>query len=422
MKLPHKEISGRALWGLGDQVFSSATNFGVNIIVARTFGASAFGAFSIAFGAYVIFLNLSRALTSEPLSIRFSNVPDEDWSEGARQSSGMTLTLASVGSLLCFLLALVLQDQLRTAFLALGLMLPGLLHLDMWRFAFFARGKGQLAMLSDVLWACLMVPTFLVILSRPEPSLFLIVLAWGASATIAGLVVVVVWGVRPLFSTLRPWLASHRDLTPHFVGELATVSVASQVSLVGISLVADLAAVGAYRAVYVLFGPLRVIFQGLTLFGVPEAVRMLADSAQKLRKASRRASMILAAIGLVFGTFLVLMPDAWGIFILGETWELAAPLNVPFTIGVVGVGLAVPTYIGLRALEAAREGFLTRLTIASIDVVLTIIGAAIAGAIGAAWAGRGFIFLGSGLWWKVYESRLRAREHKVAMPGGGLSE
>lgn len=422
MKTARAELSTRAVWGLGDQVFSSATNFAVNILIARTFGASSFGAFSIAFGAYVIFLNLSRAITTEPLSIRFSNVSDDEWSEGAGQSAGATLTLALVGGVLCVLVAGIVQDELRTSFLALGLMLPGLLHLDMWRFAFFAQGKGQLAMLSDVLWAVLMFPAFAVIMSQPEPSLFLMVIAWGGSATIAGAIVVVFWGVRPLFSTLRGWLSDHRDLTPHFIGELATVSIASQLSLVGIGLVADLAAVGAYRAAYVLFGPLRVLYQGLTLFGVPEAVRILDRSTQKLRRTSRRAALALAVVALGFGAVMVLMPDAWGQFILGETWDLAGPLMIPFTVGVVGVGLSMPTYLGLRALEAARSAFRTRLVIAFVDVIATIVGAAVAGAVGAAWAGRGFLFLGSGLWWKAYESRLQERECALATIESGGSD
>ncbi|MGH3649550.1 MAG: hypothetical protein ACRDU9_02485, partial [Acidimicrobiia bacterium] len=404
------EVSGRAFWGLGDQVFSSATNFAVNILVARTLGASSFGAFSIAFGAYVIFLNLSRAITSEPLSIRFSNVSEEEWAKGARQASGVSLALGVVGGLICVAVAWILDGDLSAAFFALGVMLPGLLHFDIWRFAFFARGKGRLAMASDVLWAVVMFPALAWVLSTPEPSLFLIALTWGASATIATIIVVSLWGVPPLFGNLRQWLTDHRDLTPSFVGEMATVSVAAQLSLVGIGIVANLAAVGAYRAMYVLFGPLRVVYQGLTLFGIPEAVRILDMSPQLLRKTTRRVSLILAGVALAFGSVLIFMPDSWGRFILGETWTLAEPLTLPFTLGVVGIGLSMPTYIGLRVLEAAKDAFRTRLVIAGGDVVVTVVGAAAGGAVGAAWAGRSFLLLGSGLWWRSYDRRLSERE------------
>lgn len=412
----------RALLGLADQVFSSLTNFAINIMVARSFGASVFGAFSIAFGAYVIFLNLSRSVTSEPLAIRFSNVPDDVWSDGASRASGTSLLLGAFGSAVCFGIAWAVDGDLSTALFGLGLMLPGLLYLDIWRFAFFARGKGQLALLCDGLWALLLFPVLGWFTFVSEPSLFLVTLAWGASATVASAIVVAAAGVAPIFTSVLRWLADHRDLTPHFAAELATVSVAVQLSLLGIGAAASLAAVGAYRAAHVLFGPLRVLYQGLTLFGVPEGVRVLAGSTHRLRVASKRASWLLAAFGLAFGSGLYLLPNSLGRVILGETWRLAEPLIIPFTVGVVAVGLSVPTYIGLKALEAARTAFRTRFVVAGADVVVTILGAAVAGASGATWAGRSLLLGGARLWWHVYEKRLRERETKLSFLEEGAED
>lgn len=410
--------SSRAAWGLGDQVFSSATNFAVNILIARNLGASTFGAFSIAFAAYIVFLNLSRAVSAEPITIRYSNIPEAKWREGAARASAATLIIGVLSALVCLGVGVVVDGDLQSSFLALAVTLPGLLHLDMWRFSFFAKGRGHLAMVADVLWAVLMLPPFVLILAADDPSLFSLAVAWGGSATLAGLIVAIVWGVAPAFTRIRDWLSDHRDLTPHFVGEMATISGAGQVALVGIGLVANLAAVGAYRATYVLFGPLRVIYQGLTLFGVPEAVRVLDESPQRLRRVTRLSAVVLALLSVIYGAFLILIPDTWGEFILGETWALAEPLALPFTIGIAGVGLAMPTYIGLRVLERAKDAFRTRTIVAGIDTVLTVIGAGLGGALGAAWAGRGFLFLGSGLWWRIYEKRLREREARVTVTTG----
>ena len=413
-----RAVSSRAAWGLGDQVFSSATNFAVNILVARSLGAATFGAFSIAFAAYIVFLNLCRAVNAEPITIRYSNIPEGRWREGAGRASAASLIIGVLSALVCLAVAAVVDGDLQASFLALALTLPGLLHLDMWRFSFFAKGQGHLAMVADVLWAALMLPPFVWILAADEPSLYLLAVAWGGSATLAGLIVAILWGVGPAFTGIREWLSDHRDLTPHFVGEMATISGAGQVALVGIGLVANLAAVGAYRATYVLFGPLRVIYQGLTLFGVPEAVRILDESPQRLRRVTRLGAVVLALLAVAYGTFLVLIPDSWGEFILGETWALAEPLALPFTIGVAGVGLSMPTYIGLRVLEKAKDAFRTRMIVAGVDTVLTVAGAGVGGALGAAWAGRGFLFLGSGLWWRIYEKRLREREARVAVTAG----
>lgn len=414
-------VSGRAAWGLGDQIFSSATNFGVNILIARSLGASSFGAFSIAFAAYILILNLSRAINTEPLAIRFSGVSESEWRVGAARSSATTLAVGAMGSLGCGVVALVSSGDLQASFLALAITLPGLLYADLWRFAFFAAGQGHRAMATDVLWAVVMFPAVLWLLGLPEPSLFVTALAWASSAAIAGLVVAVLWGVAPAFGEIKAWLRDHRDLTPSFVGELATVSGASQLALIGIGIVANLAAVGAYRAAYVLFGPLRVIYQGMTLFGVPEAVRALGESPDNLRRGTKAGALVLALAALAYGTVLMVIPSEWGEFILGETWAPMEPLIVPFTIGMVGMGLATPTYIGLRALEAARTAFRTRVVVAGADVVATVTGAAFGGAVGAAWAGKSVRLVGSALWWKSHSTRLAEREAPPAPLTEGAS-
>jgi O-antigen/teichoic acid export membrane protein len=410
MKRRLPAISGQAAWGLGDQIFSSATNFGVNVLIARSLGASSFGAFSVAFATYVLILNVSRAVNTEPLAIRFSAAPESSWRVGAARSSAATLAMGVLGSLACAVVAMVTSGDLRASFLALVVTLPGLLYADLWRFAFFAAGHGHRAMITDVLWAVVMFPAVIWLLGSPEPSLFAIALAWAGSAVVAGLVVAVLWGVAPAFTEIGIWLREHRDLTPAFVGELAAVSGAVQVALIGMGIVANLAAVGAYRAAYVLFGPLRVVYQGMTLFGVPAAVRALGQSPQHLRAGTRRGALFLATIALAYGAVLMLMPSEWGEFILGETWPVVEPLIVPFTIGILAIGLDTPTYIGLRALEAAGTAFRTRLVVAAADVTATIAGAAFGGAVGAAWAGKTAQLLGTGLWWRAYWTRLAERE------------
>ncbi len=407
------DVSGRAAWGLGDQIFSSATNFGVNILIARSLGPTSFGAFSIAFAAYILFLNMCRAVNTEPLAIRFSGVGEQTWRTGVRRASAATLAMGIVGSLGCALVALLTSGDLQASFLAIAITLPGLLYVDMWRFAFFAAGKGHLAMATDVLWAALMFPAVIYLLGLPDPSLFLTALAWAASATLAGLIAAIAWGVGPAFTQIRAWLRDHRDLTPSFVGEMATLSGASQLALVGVGLVASLAAVGAYRAAYVLFGPLRVIYQGMTLFGVPEAVRALHESPRRLAAGTRLGAVVLAVIALAYGVALMVMPGSWGSFILGETWEPVQPLIAPFTVGLIAVGLSTPTYIGLRALEAARTAFGVRLVVATAEVVATVSGAALGGAPGAAWGGQGSKLLGAGVWWRAYAKRLDERSVPV---------
>jgi hypothetical protein len=62
-------------WGLADQALSSLTNFALAVLVARAVSTSALGAFGLSFTTYTITLGATRALCSEPLTVRYSATP-----------------------------------------------------------------------------------------------------------------------------------------------------------------------------------------------------------------------------------------------------------------------------------------------------------------------------------------------------------
>ena len=58
----------------------------------------------------------------------------------------------------CVLAAAAVKAAPRLAFLALGLILPGLLLQDSWRYSFFALGQGSKAFVNDTVWTLTLVP------------------------------------------------------------------------------------------------------------------------------------------------------------------------------------------------------------------------------------------------------------------------
>ena len=58
-------------WGVTDQALSSLTNLVMTLSVARTLGCRQFGAFTLAYVTYGFALTASRALSSDPLMVRF---------------------------------------------------------------------------------------------------------------------------------------------------------------------------------------------------------------------------------------------------------------------------------------------------------------------------------------------------------------
>ena len=71
--------AGRAGWGLADQALSSLSNLAVGVVVARSSTVADFGVYALAFGGYTIALNVSRAVSTEPLAVRYSGDRSPEW-------------------------------------------------------------------------------------------------------------------------------------------------------------------------------------------------------------------------------------------------------------------------------------------------------------------------------------------------------
>ena len=55
-----------------DQGISSLSNLALGLFVARSFGASNFGAFTLAYITYTVVINAARGLATDPLLVRYS--------------------------------------------------------------------------------------------------------------------------------------------------------------------------------------------------------------------------------------------------------------------------------------------------------------------------------------------------------------
>lgn len=76
--MPRRSSRIRHRFGLGvaDQILSSATNFALGVFAAHVLDVPQFGAFALAFASYNLAIGASRAINSEPLTVRFSSVVD----------------------------------------------------------------------------------------------------------------------------------------------------------------------------------------------------------------------------------------------------------------------------------------------------------------------------------------------------------
>ncbi|MGW1143887.1 hypothetical protein ACWD6I_02245, partial [Streptomyces sp. NPDC002454] len=348
-----RALLGRLSWGLADQAVCSMTNFAVGIYVARSLGLTAFGVFSLAWVTYGVVLGVSRGVATDPLMVRFSGVPDASWRTAAARSSGTALGVGAVVGAVCLVVGLGVGGRVGLAFAALGVVLPGLLLQDAWRFSFFAAGTGRKAFVNDLLGGIALVPAM--VAADHLGSVTAFVLAWGAAGSVAAGYGWLQSGIRPRPAGARAWLRDHRDLGYRYLVENVGVSGAAQLRAYGLGAIVGVSAVGVVRGAELLLGPFLAVLMGLSLVTVAEAARVLRRAPHRLRAFCLLLGAGQAVGALLWGAALLLVPDRVGALVLGEVWGAASELIVPATLGVAGAGLGVGAAAGLRALAAARR-------------------------------------------------------------------
>ena len=353
-RLP-RQASRRLGWGLADQAVSSLTNFAVSIYVARSLGASEFGAFSLAYVTYAFVLNASRGLATDPLLVRFSGAELPAWRRAVSACTGTALAVGLVSRRCSRSAWPRCCTAPRRGVPGPGLTLPGLMLQDSWRYAFFALGRGSQAFLNDLVWALALAPSLLALRMTHHQHVFWFVLVWGAAATVAACVGPLQARVIPRLTRVREWLHHIQDLGFRYLAENTLISGAAQLRIYGIGLIVSLAAVGYVQVASMLMGPFLVVFMGISLVVVPEAARVLQKHPRHLRKFCGLVGIALSLAALAWGGLLLLvLPMGLG-KLVGPLWHPAYLLLIPVTIQVIGSTLSCGATAGLHALGAARR-------------------------------------------------------------------
>jgi O-antigen/teichoic acid export membrane protein len=404
-----RRLAGRVGWGLGDQALSSLTNFGLTVFAAHALGRSGFGVFGLLFATYLVCLGVSRALCSEPLSVRFSAVPVADWRRATAEATGLAVVVGVLAGCVLALGSLAVHGNVRYPLLAFAVLMPGLLLQDSWRYAFFARGCGGSAFLNDLVWALTQAIAIGLVALLGSAATWEFVAAWGIAANTAALVGSLQARVHPAPAAGRRWLRDQRDLGLPYLGEFAGRSAGNTGTLYATGILAGLAAAGAYRGAQALVTPITFVNMGLVVFGIPEAVRALNESPRALWRVTAGISASLVVVSVAWGCLLFLLPASVGHQLLNHQWESARRVVIPLSCAWAAVGVITGATVGLRALAAARRSLRLRLPTAVATLCGGASGAAVAGAPGAAAGFALGMALACPFWW--FQFRAALREH-----------
>lgn len=395
----------RAVWGVGDQVASSLTNFALSFVILRSVAVEDFGAFTIAFSAYVFAVRVGRALLGEPLVIRFSAVTEDRRRAAVRSAVGAAVILGLLAGLVILLIAWLIKGEVGAGLVVVAVVLPGLLAQDTYRFGFFAAGRAQKAFVNDAAWGVVQLVAILALVAAGESSIPTLLLAWGLGGNAAAVLASIQAGVGPDPLQTRSWLSDHRDLGPRFVAELIIGRGIGQVVLYAIGGIAGLAALGSLNGARVLLGPVNIAFLGLAPIAVAEGAQLRVADPDRFRRFTRSLAVGFALVAACVGVGLLFVSERFGSRIISN-WGDVRPYLAPVTLWVAGQGVIHAWRVGLRALEAPRESLIAQLTAAPAVILGGIFGAVLwdglGGAIGLTIASA----VGSVIWYRQYARRL----------------
>ena len=412
-----RKAARRFGWGVADQAISSLTNFLLAVVIARALGPTEFGAFNLAFTAYLVSMGVSRALTTEPLAVRFSTCSEREWRTGVTEATGTAAVVAFVSGAACLLVGALAEGPISDAFVPLGVVMPGLLLQDCWRLAFFPANKGKAAFTNDLIWGVVLFAALLVVVTRAENVLAWGTFVWGLSAGVAAAAGAFHSRALPRIAGVSRWWRAQRDLASRFVLQSVVYASAGQFVYWGIAAVAGLAAVGALRAGLILLGPLNMVFTGLALVAVPEGARMLLEGTTRLRRLCRDLSVFLGLIALGWGMVAFFLPSSIGTAVLGANWEAGHDVIVPLTVMMTSIGIATGPMTGLRALGAANSILQVGIVVAVLNLAGALVGTYLDGAFGAA-CGMGFAnAAGAFAGWRELDRAARRKESESFLEG-----
>jgi hypothetical protein len=388
-------------------MLSSASNFALAVIVARQVDTTEYGVFAIGFTIYALALGVSRALSTDPLVVRFSDKSVVDQREEAGTAAATAILFGAVLGVLLVAAAFVAGSPLRPSLLAFGIGLPFLLWQDSYRYQFVASRRPQLAALNDLVWLLVLGVLFAVAVragaSTPSPY----VAAWSAAAACAAVVGMGYARAWPRGRGALHWLRLHADLNWRFAVEFVMISGAPQLVLLALAAVSGYAEAGGLRGAIVLLGPVILLAAGVVIATVPEGVRLKQRHPARLRRVVCLVAVALSVVVVVWSAAVSQLPDRIGEALLGSTWTLAQEVTFPLGLAVAGTAASAGLAAGLRSLAAARQSL--RATIPAVILLLVggVAGAVWDGGVGAAWGMIIPAWIGTGLYLRQFLRAVR---------------
>ena len=360
-------------WAIGDQAVASVSNVALALLVARVSSPREFGAYSLAFGAYVLATGLSRAVWCDAFMIRYSDRPHEEQVRHHRDLLGVGLCVGAFGSVVLLATAAAVGDPIASFFIVVAIVLPGLVMQDCWRQTMFAAHDSRGAFLCDLLWLGLEIPLLVVAaaVDRHQPLGYLA--AWGVAGLLTSGSYAFVRRTLPSLVGSARFTRATMDLLPGLLGEWLALAGGEQLLPYGIAGILGLSAAGALRAAQLVLGFANVALMGLVPVALAYSVRAYQRGGLPRLNRLQTKLIIPGSIWVItFGMAFYLMPESVGRAVAGQSWARAHDLVPSLALSYVFVWATVINLTALRASAQVNRAALTRLVATATLLTLSL--------------------------------------------------
>lgn len=322
-----------------------------------------FGAFTTTFLITLTAVGYVKAMTSEPLTLRFAASPRHEQREAVSAGLGASLVLGVAVMPLVFVITwgiLLLaglgleQAAVLGALTALGL--PASAVQEYLRGAAYCTGELHAAALNSI-GRLLLLPALVLagwLLDVLDVQFF--VVAWWAAAAGAALIGWVALSL-PRVHLRTAWVREHGALGLKLMADYSLTLTSGQGALLVVSSIGGAETVGLIRKAQTVMAPLTLMTTGSISLFQPALVRRVAagESAGQLRTRAYVISIVIILVGAAWATLAYLVPaDVAGV-VLGEGWSQARAL-LPWVLLYTSLGaLTGMLGIALRALGVVQE-------------------------------------------------------------------
>ena len=108
---------------------------------------------------------------------------------------------------------------------------------------------------------------------------------------------------------------------------------------------------------------------------VPEGVRAMNRSLTHLERAALALSAGLVVVAVGWGVMLLLIPESFGEWLMGSTWNAVVPLIVPLAVTFAGLLAMIGPMMSLRAVANSRRSLRANIVTSVATLVLIVAGA-----------------------------------------------